>query len=186
LPLSVPTIEPARELRLLYAFFGDSALPEIEGVGASEVPQPYHKLLVHHHHITVTLEKYHGKPVTVVPWRVQRNGDIYGRKLDLIVEPGKVVMTGVMLINFGFCSKSVQEEVVAETAPLGRILIKHNVLRRVDATAFVRLPAGDALVQRFKSPQPKPAYGRLATIYCDEKPAIDLLEIVAPEDGASS
>jgi chorismate-pyruvate lyase len=136
--------------------------------------------------MTVTLEKYHGKPVTVVPWRVQRNGDIYGRKLDLIVEPGKIVMTGVMLINFGFCSKAVQEEVVSETAPLGRILIKHNVMRRIDATAFVRLPAEDALVQRFKLSNPQPAYGRLATIYCDEKPAIDLLEIVAPEPGAES
>ena len=184
--MSVPAFEPVRELRLLYAFFGDSALPEIESVDAVDVPQPYHNLLVHRHHMTVTLEKYHGKPVTVVPWRVQRNGDIYGRKLDLIVEPGKVVMTGVMLINFGFCSKAVQEEVVAETAPLGRILIEHKVLRRIDATAFVRLPAGDALVQRFKLPKAMPAYGRLATIYCDEKPAIDLLEIVAPEDGAES
>ena len=184
--MSVPAIEPLRELRLLYAFFGDSALPEIERVDAVDVPEPYHKLLVHRHHMTVTLEKYHGKPVTVVPWRVQRNGDIYGRKLDLIVEPGEIVMTGVMLINFGFCSKAVQEEVVSETAPLGRILIKHNVMRRIDATAFVRLPAEDALVQRFKLSNPQPAYGRLATIYCNEKPAIDLLEIVAPEPGAES
>ena len=108
-----------------------------------------------------------------------------GRKLDLLVEPGKVVMTGVMLINFGYTSKEVQDAVVAETAPLGRILIEHNVLRRIDATAFVRLPASDPLVRRFNQPKPQPAFGRIATIYCDEKPAIDLLEIVAPEEPAA-
>jgi len=179
--LSVPALDPARELRLLYAFFGDSALPQIERVNADDVPEPYHGLLVHDQHMTVTLEAHHGKPVTVVPWKVHRHGDIYGRKLDLLVEPGKTVMTGVMLINFGYCTDAVRDAVVAETAPLGRILIEHNVLRRIDATAFVRLPPDDALVQRFKQPTPKPAYGRLATIYCDERPAIDLLEIVAPE-----
>jgi hypothetical protein len=181
--LPAPSIEPARELRLLYAFFGDAALPEIEGVDADDVPEPYHRLLVHRHHMTVTLEEYHGKPVKVVPWNVHRHGDIYGRKLDLLVDPGIVVMTGVMLINFGYCTKAVEDAVVAESAPLGRILIEHNVMRRVDATAYVRLPAADALVQRFHLPEPKPAYGRVATIYCDEKPAIDLLEIVRPEVG---
>jgi chorismate-pyruvate lyase len=179
--LSVPTLEPARELRLLYAFFGDSALPQIEGVDADDVPEPYHRLLVHDQHMTVTLEAHHGKPVTVVPWKVHRNGDIYGRKLDLIVEQGRTVMTGVMLINFSYCTAEVRNAVIAETAPLGRILIENNVLRRIDATAFVKLPAEDSLVQRFHSVKPQAAYGRLATIYCDERPAIDLLEIVAPE-----
>lgn len=185
-PLSAHVVEPLRELRLLYAFFGDSALPEIERVEAVDVPEPYLHLLVHRHHMTVTLEKHHGKPVKVVPWKVQLNGNIYGRKLDLLVEPGKVVMTGVMLINFGYCSKEVRDAVVAETAPLGRILIEHNILRRIDAMAFVRLPARDPLVQRFGLATRQPAYGRLATIYCDEKPAIDLLEIVAPEDEPQS
>jgi hypothetical protein len=179
--LPVPVFEPVRELRLLYAFFGDSALPQIERVDAEEVPEPYHRLLVHDQHMTVTLEAHHGKPVTVVPWKVHRHGDIYGRKLDLIVEPGKTVMTGVMLINFGYCTDGVRDAVIAESAPLGRILIENDVLRRIDATAFVKLLAADPLVQRFKLPQPKPAYGRIATIYCDDRPAIDLLEIVAPE-----
>jgi len=184
--LPATTLEPVRELRLLYAFFGDSALPDIEKIEAEDVPEPYHRLLVHKHHMTVTLEDYHGSPVKVVPWKVQRNGSIYGRKLDLTVESGRIVMTGVMLINFGYCTKAVQDAVVAESAPLGRILIEHNVLRRIDATAFVRIPAADPLVQRFKLKRPQPAYGRVATIYCDEKPAIDLLEIVAPEEPAAS
>jgi hypothetical protein len=33
----------------------------------------------------------------------------------------------------------------------------------------------------FGGGDPKPIYGRLALIHCDGKPAVELLEVVAPE-----
>jgi hypothetical protein len=37
------------------------------------------------------------------------------------------------------------------------------------------------MMEWFALLQPRPTYGRLAYIHCDGKPAIELLEIVAPE-----
>jgi len=43
---------------------------------------------------------------------------------------------------------------------------------------FVRFPAGGPVLNLFGASETRPVYGRLGTIYCDEEPAIELLEIV--------
>jgi chorismate-pyruvate lyase len=178
------SFDAVKEMRLLLAFFGDAAVPHSEGIPAPAIPDPYRTLLVHNHHMTVTLERHHKSSVRVAPYQIHRNGSFYGRKLDLLVESGKVVMTGIMLFNFSFCAASVQEQIIEGKTPLGRILIEHGILREITATAFLRIAADDPLVARFKLPTVQPAYGRLATIYCDGKPAVDLLEVVVPEPDA--
>jgi hypothetical protein len=65
--------------------------------------------------------------------------------------------------------------------PVGRILIQHNVLRRIEPTAFLRIRGGPAQMAWFGLSEPHTLYGRLAFIHCDGKPAVELLEIVAPE-----
>lgn len=174
--------EPKKELRLLLAFFGDSKLPHCEPILPEEIPDPYRQLLVHHNHMTVTLEQHHNDKVRVVPYQVHRQGDLYARKLDLITENGnKIVMTGLMLFNFAFCSDTVRDLIIEQKTPLGRILIEHNIMRRVSAGTYLRFEADDDLVARFRLEEPRPAYGRLATIFYDEQPAVDLLEIVSPD-----
>jgi hypothetical protein len=74
----------------------------------------------------------------------------------------------------------VRAAIEAEDTPLGRILIEHNVLRRIEPTGFVRALPGPALTAWFGVQQPLPTYGRLAYIHCDNQPAVELLEVVAP------
>ncbi len=174
-------LDPNKELRLLLAFFGESRVPDCEVVRADQVPDPWHRLLVHDNHMTVTLEARWGEEVKVVPYQVHRQGDLYGRKLDLEIADGTVVMTGVMLLNFGVCPASVREAVESESAPLGHILIQSGLLRRITSESFVRVAATDPLAQRFRLEEPREAWGRLATIFADGLPAVDLLEIVRPD-----
>ncbi len=50
----------------LYALFPPANdMPAYAVVPADEVPQPYHKLLVHKRHMTVTVEAHHGDLVDV-------------------------------------------------------------------------------------------------------------------------
>src|SRR5437016_6263540 len=58
----------SKELRELFALFppGDD-MPEYEFVPGDEVPPPYHDLLVHEQHMTVTVERHHGDRVDVAP-----------------------------------------------------------------------------------------------------------------------
>ncbi len=64
---------------------------------------------------------------------------------------------------------------------MGRVLINANVLRRIEPTAFLRVTPGPAMIEWFGLDEPRPTYGRFALIHCDEQPAVELLEIVAPE-----
>ena len=86
-----------------------------------------------------------------------------------------------MRVHLQYCSDAVRKEIIAGQTPLGRILIQHNILRRIEPTAFLRVIPGTAMMSWFGLDRPKPTYGRLAYIHCDGQPAVELLEIVAPE-----
>ena len=60
-------------------------------------------------------------------------------------DSGQVVQFGIARVSFRYCSAAVRQEILAGNTPLGRILIRHNVLRRVQPTAFLRIVPGSAL-----------------------------------------
>jgi chorismate-pyruvate lyase len=153
-----------------------------EYIAAEDVPEPYRKLLVHEHHMTVTVEAHHGSLVDVRILERKHEGDLYARKILLTLQStGKVVQFGIVRIRFEHCSALVREAIVAGNTPLGRVLIEHNVLRRIEPTAYLRILPGAAMMEWFGLARPTPTYGRLALIHCDGQPAVELLEIVAPE-----
>lgn len=167
----------------MYGIFpGPSEVPEHEQVPPDAVPEPYHRLLVHDQHMTVTVEAHHGKPVYLRVLERHRHRSWIARKILLLpVGTDKVVQFGIMRINLDLCSKEVRREILSENAPLGRILIKHNVLRVIEPVAFYRILPNEPMRAWFRLKEPKPTYGRTAIIHCDHQPAVDLLEIVAPE-----
>ena len=87
---------------------------------------------------------------------------------------------GIVKFNFSYVTKDVHDEIVAGNTPLGRVLINHNVLRHIDLGAILRITAGPDLAKHLQMPENEVTYGRLATIFCNQAPAVDLLEISAP------
>jgi chorismate-pyruvate lyase len=180
-------MEPAEthhpDYRELFGLFPQSDdLPQIEFVTADNVPPPYHDLLVHKHHMTVTVEAHHGCRVDVRILRWVLQGDSYARKILLTSQStGEVVQFGIVRIWLPYCSQEVQRRILEGKTPLGRILIENDVLRRIEPTAFVRVAPGKALETWFGTKGRQPAYGRLAYIHCDDQPAIELMEVVVPE-----
>jgi hypothetical protein len=153
-----------------------------ELVPPGRVPPPYYGLLVHEHHMTVTIEAHHGDAVDVHVLEYRVAGDSYARKILLTLQRSKrVVMFGLMRVNFRYCSEEVRQKILAGQTPLGRVLIEANVMRRIEPTAFLRVTPGPAMIDWFGLDGPRPTYGRFALIHCDEQPAVELLEIVAPE-----
>lgn len=175
------SIDPAKVVRLMLAFFGDSEVPLARAVGAGSVPPPYRSLLVHNGHMTEVLERQFGGMLSVHPYRIRRENDLYGRRIDLRISGREApVMTGIMIFNLALVAAQVRDEIVRAESPLGEILIRHRILRRVASDAFLQFDPDDPLVGRFGLKDARPAYGRLATIDCDQRPAVDLLEIVCP------
>lgn len=156
--------------------------PELVAVPASAVPPPYDRLLVHQHHMTVTVEEFHRDQVDVRIVDMHLTEDWYARKILLTRHgDGKVVQFGIVRIRLKYCSAPVRHAILEGNTPLGRILIEHNVLRRIEPLVFVRTVPG-AATEAWFGPDlgRKPTYGRIGVIYCDEQPAIEVLEIVAP------
>jgi chorismate-pyruvate lyase len=172
------------DLRTLLRLFGPSAqvIARAEIIPGDMVPSPYHDLLVHEHHMTVTVEAYHGDLVNVQILKRWVDGDFYARKILLTLQKtGKIVQFGIVRVDLSVCSPAVREEILGGRTPFGRILIKHNVLRRIEPTAYLRLAPGPEMMQFFGLDRPRPIYGRLARIHYNGQPAVELLEVVAPE-----
>ncbi len=173
------------DLRSLFTLFPPASpeeLSEYEFVSAEELPAPYQQLLVHEHHMTVTVEAHHGDRVNVRILARRQTPEWYARKILLALQStGRVVQFGIMRIRLGLCTPAVRDEIVAGRTPLGRILIEHDVLRRIEPLSFVRVIPGGPMTKWFGLDRPRPTYGRLAVIHCDGRPAVDLLEVVAPE-----
>jgi hypothetical protein len=176
-------LHPLRpDLATLFSLFppADDA-PAFEVIAAEHMPEPYRGLLVHQHHMTVTVEAFHGDLVDVRIFARVHHGDTYARKIRLALQKtGRIVQFGIMRINLAQCSDEVRAAIVAGNTPLGRILIEHNVLRWIEPTAYLRIRGGPAQMAWFGLSKPETLYGRLAYIHCDGRPAIELLEIVAP------
>jgi chorismate-pyruvate lyase len=182
--MSLPAARlPCPDPHALFALFPPAAdVPAFDRIPGDAVPQPYHKLLVHKRHMTVTQEAYHGDKVDVRILERRLIGDYYARKILLALHTtGKIVQFGIPRINLRYCTKAVREEILAGQTPLGRILINHKILRRIEPTAYFRVTPSAAMLSWFNLDWPRITYGRMGIIYCDERPAIEVLEIAAPE-----
>jgi hypothetical protein len=181
--MNIPLRVPRPDLAELFAQFPPADdVPDYEIIRAQEMPQPYHTLLVHEHHMTVTVEAHHGDLVDVRILARRHVGNSYSRKIVLALQKtGRIVQFGIVRIDLTKCSPAVRDAIVEGKTPVGRILIQHNVLRRIEPTAFLRIRGGPAQMAWFGLTEPATLYGRLGIIHFDGRPAVELLEIVAPE-----
>lgn len=154
-------------------------LSDLEFVRAGALPPAFRELLVHHEHMTSTLEAYHGRPVALRVLGESKADNAYSRFILLGLEGGgAIVEVGLMRFNLDSASEEVKREVLNHEAPLGDILIRHDVLRQIEPKWYVRLGPGHALMEHFGEGVPDVAYGRIGVIHYHGHPAIELLEIV--------
>ena len=181
-----PVIDAASGKALLSELctpFATGFQPECQIVQPENIPHPEDDLLVHHDHMTVVLERHHRKRVQVHVLEERIEGNFYRRKISLTTEgTDKVVELGVVRLNLNYMPEEVSREIREKRTPLGAILIKHKVHRRVKPRYFLRVQPGSAVLKLFNTETTEPVYGRLGTIYCDKQPCIELLEIVLNTD----
>lgn len=176
-------MNPLDELRSLTDLFSESEplFLRADHIPSSVTPEPYKTMLVHDHHMTVAMETYHRSPVDVRVLAQKQDGDHYARKILLLKQGTEtVVQFGIVRFNLSYVTEPIRREIIAGRTPLGRILINHNVLRHIDLGAILEIAAGPGLARHLQMPIGSVTYGRLATIFCNHQPAVDLLEISAP------
>ena len=160
---------------------GSALIAAAEHVPSALIPEPYKRLLVHEQHMTVTMEAFHGGPVDVRILERQFAGDIYSRKIVLTkAGTDEVVQFGLVRFDLSYVTSAVRDEILKGETPLGRVLINHNVLRHIDLGAILKITLGPGLAELMNAPEGAVTYGRLATIFCNRHPAVDLLEVPTP------
>lgn len=175
-----PSKHDLEQLALLF-YPSLASLGQFDEVAAEAMPPNYQRLLNHELHMTVTVEEFHGCPVDVQVLDRNRSDTHYARKILLVRQSDRtVVQYGIMRVHWRYLSAAVRAAVEEGSTPLGRILIEHDVLRSIQLRSLWRVTPGVELCHFFGLPPDGATYGRTALILCDNEPAIELLEIVAP------
>lgn len=173
------------ELQALVGLFYPvpDALGSFYEVSAAHIPEPYARLLDHSEHMTVTVEAHHGSSVEVEVLATHVTETHYSRCILLRrTSDRRVVQFGIVRLNRDCLDPAIQSEIESQQAPLGRILIQHGVLRDVRLLSLWRVDPGVELCRQFGLAAPIACYGRTALIYCNGVPAVELLEIVTPQE----
>ncbi|MCE9544147.1 MAG: hypothetical protein K8T25_01275 [Planctomycetia bacterium] len=182
LPVDSPAFQ--NELGHLLALFFDSPerLAHLVRVAADDVPDPYRRLLVHQEHMTVAVEARHESLVSVEVLNTKVTPTHYAREILLRRQTDHaVVQYGIMRVNLSCLAPDVRQEIEEQSRPLGRILVRHNVLRTIHLHGLWRVEPGEALQRHFGLTAPAVTYGRTAGIDLGDVPAVEVLEIVTPE-----
>ncbi len=110
---------------------------------------------------------------------------IYARKILLTRQrDGAVVLFGIMRMDLSQVQPEVRRDIEEKETPLGRVLIRHHVLRHVELDGLYGVAPGEELRERFELAEGRTTYGRTARIHVDGSPAVQLLEVVAPVEGS--
>jgi hypothetical protein len=152
-------------------------------VSKDDIPEPFRWLLVHRNHMTKVLEAQYGRPMDLDVVEDHLEDGHYTRKILLRPAGTDVVVEfGIVRLNFRFMSKGVRDEILQRKTPLGAILIRHKVLRRVEPRWYLKFPPNAPMLGAAgMAALAHPVYGRIGIIHCDHEPAIELLEVVTGE-----
>jgi len=169
-------------LKHLFESFSTEHLPPVKVMAGNTMPEPFRSLLDHEHHMTVTMEKHFAESVRVKVLSESIQGNNYSRILNLVGEKtGRIILFGAMRIRLDFLPKPAQQEILARKEPLGRILIRHEILRKLELVALLEINPFQDRSSWFDRSDTCNYFGRLAKIHVENQVAVEVFEVVSPE-----
>jgi chorismate-pyruvate lyase len=170
--------------RLAELFFPNlDVLGQFDPVAVDELPDDYRSLLAHHDHMTVALEAWHNSHVEIEAIDEWHDDASYARTSVLRRQTdSRAIQFGIMRIWLADLPETAQNEITTKRSPLGRVLIRHNLLREVEVLTLWRITPGPVLKEHLNLTGAEPIFGRSAQILVDERPTVQVLEIVTLTD----
>jgi len=162
---------------LFAPFIDGTPAPRCVPVDPEAMPAAFRELLVHNEHMTAMLRAHFGAPVELDVLDHEQDALSYRRRILLhLPNAGPIVEFGIVRIDFRYLPDDAAKEIADRDRPLGEILIRHDVLRRIEPRWYLRFPDGVGVSR--VPPIAGGFFGRVGTIYCEGEPAIELLEVV--------
>jgi len=136
-------------------------LPEIATIDPSNIPPPYHDLLVHHGDMTSRLEAFHQGKIILHPLQILPSNDFYRREVLLCrADSGLPVEYGAIEIHLAEFSPALRQEILDAKVPLGGLLNQHGIIYRSQPRAFLTLAPDRKMTDHFQIASPATLYGR--------------------------
>lgn len=168
-----------------WRWFGRQAgleFPSPRPVPPAAMPAPYRQLLAHGQDMTSTLERFYQTRLGLRALRRERHGPFYVREVLLLTASGVAVEYGVICVRLPAFPPAVQEEILAERLPLGRLLQDHEQPCVCRPQEFYRLAPHPYLqTQLGARTAPEAFYGRRNLLLNGEHRLLaDVMEILSP------
>lgn len=179
-----PDAQESALLQPLREIYGDDAgaLPRLEVLDGSQIPEPYRGLLVHDRDMTRTLEAHHGDSIRLRTADSTLAGGIYRRRVALeLVHSGRPVEFGATRVHLDRFPEPWRGLILEGERPLGGILNAWGIAYRSRPSAFFRTQGDERIRAALGLPGPVALYGRRNTLSDPEgRPLADILEILPP------
>jgi chorismate-pyruvate lyase len=168
-------------LERFYAKLG-LPLPEIRGLQAEEMPQPYRGLLAHSTDMTPTLENFYGQPMQLSVLTREHQDYSYLREVVLkSANDSRPAEYGVIRICLDHLPPAARNRVLEEERPLGNILQSEAIPHLSWPQAFFRVQSDSHLSHVLFLSQPAILYGRRNVLLDGSRRLLaEVIEILAP------
>jgi chorismate-pyruvate lyase len=172
----------ASMLHPLSDFYSDAgtALPDLEPIDGSQMPQPYRRLLVHAADMTPTLETFCGDRIHLKRLKVRRAGDELHREVALVTDRDEKPMEfGAIRIHLDRFSDEATAAILEGRIPLGTILHQYAIDHHSKPRAFFSLAADPLIASALGVAVGSRLYGRHNVLYNSaEQPLAEVVEIL--------
>ena len=178
---SKPILSDLYPLDAFYAARG-LPLPAIGKIDASEVPEPYHSLLVHNADMTSKLEAHHKSKVHIQLLARHAADNEYFREVVLVLNHSLTpVEFGAIKIVLDLFPVEAQQEILKEHRPLGQILTEFKVAFSSRPRAYLRIASDKFMDESLNLRGMKFLYGRRNTLVdAWDRPLAEIVEILPP------
>jgi chorismate-pyruvate lyase len=179
----------AHETELLYPLTlfwqaGGHALPTYEVADGAAVPEPYHRLLVHHGDMTSRLEKFWNGQIVLELLHCEHSAAAYRREVVLHIEATDLpVEYGAIEIDLSAFDGELRQLILEHHLPLGGLLNRFGIRYRSEPKGFIKLGADSVMQRVFRVPEAREFYGRCNVLLGDnDRVLARIVEVLRPAD----
>jgi hypothetical protein len=165
-------------LDLAYSHAG-VPLPKVRRIAATEIPSPYHSLLVHENDMTFTLERHFGGPVVLRPLSTMLTRGWYLRRVLLVqAYSGRPVEMGAIRLKLRAFDPHLQSLILRNEIPFGRLLREAHIDFKSRPRVFIELEPNPEMMGVFWMREPRTLYGRQTEAFHGGVKIGDIVEIL--------
>jgi len=180
--LTLPEAEKLRLLMPLHFFYAQDqrALPPVQFVAPSALPENERGLLVHDHDMTSGLREYHQSPIDLHVERREESPEYLMRLVVLMRREKPVpVEFGAIGIQLESLSTELRKQVLEGRRPLGALLEEFAIHYHSEPAAFFTLKADSFIAELLQEKVGSVLWGRCnALTFCDGVVFADIVEIL--------